>query len=178
MEPPVGATFTVAEEVRAEAERLAADPGFPAAYLARVRAAAARLAVTDGVQDDVRSAALLLEQQAVIDLEVPVASRTLPQRLVKQVVRKLVGWYVRFLGHQVGILGQATARFALLVAERLDRVEAAQTAATEAQAARLAALESRVAELETSSRPATPGGAGRGVSPEDGSQAPPSGLVS
>ncbi len=138
----------MAEEVKAEAERLAVEPGFPAAYLARVRAAAARMAVTEGVQDDVRSAALLLEQQAVIELEVPVASRTLPQRLVKQVVRKLVGWYVRFLGHQVGILGQATARFALVVAERLDRVEAAQTAATEAQAARIAALESRVAELE------------------------------
>jgi hypothetical protein len=153
VEPPAGAMFTVAEEVQAEAERLAADPGFPAAYLARVRTAAARLAVTEGVRDDVRSAALLLEQQAVIDVEVPVASRTLPQRLVKQVVRKLVGWYVRFLGHQVGILGQATARFALVVAERLDRIEAAQATADAAQAARVAALEARVAELEAS-RPA------------------------
>ena len=138
----------MAEEVRAEAERLTAEPGFPAAYLARIRTAAARFAVTQGVQDDVRSAALLLEQQAVIEVDVPVASRTLPQRLVKQAVRKLVGWYVRYLGHQVGILGQATARFAAVVAERLDRVEAAQTSATEAQAARIAALESRIAELE------------------------------
>lgn len=154
VEPPVGAIFTVAEEVRAETERLVAEPGFPADYLARVRAAAARFAVTEGVRDDVRSAALLLEQQAVIEVEVPVASRTLPQRLVKQVVRKLVGWYVRFLGHQVGILGQATARFALVVAERLDRVEAAQSAATETQAARIAALESRLAELEA--RTSTP----------------------
>lgn len=167
----------MAEEVQAEAERLTADPGFPAAYLARVRAAAARLGVTEGVQDDVRSAALLLEQQAVIDVEVPVASRTLPQRLVKQVVRKLVGWYVRFLGHQVGILGQATARFALVVSERLDRVEAAQTVVAKAQAARIAALEARVAELE-SSRPATQSVAQRDASPEGGSQAPPSGHVS
>ena len=138
----------MADEVRAEADRLAAEPGFPSAYLARVRTAAARLAVTEGVQDDVRSAALLLEQQAVIDLEAPVASRTLPQRLVKQMVRKLVGWYVRFLGHQVGILGQATARFALVVAERLDRVEAAQTAERAAMASEIAALQARVAELE------------------------------
>jgi hypothetical protein len=141
----------VAEEVRAEAERLAAEPGFPADYLARVRTAAARLAVTEGVKDDVRSAALLLEQQAVIDVEAPVASRTLPQRLVKQVVRKLVGWYVRFLGHQVGIFGQATARFALVVAERLDRMEAAQSAEREAMDAEIAALKARVAELETRS---------------------------
>ncbi len=141
----------MAEEVKAEAERLAVEPGFPAAYLTRVRAAAARMAVTEGVQDDVRIAALLLEQQAVIDVEVPVASRTLPQRLVKQVVRKLVGWYVRFLGHQVGILGQATARFALVVAERLDRIEAAQAAEREAMAADVAALKARVADLEARS---------------------------
>ena len=138
----------MAEEVRAEAERLAAEPGFPSGYLARVRSAADRLAVTEGVQEDVRSAALLLEQQAVIDVEAPVASRTLPQRLVKQVVRKLVGWYLRFLGHQVGILGQATARFALVVAERLDRLEASQTAERAAMAAEIAALQARVAELE------------------------------
>ncbi len=141
----------MAEEVRAEAGRLAAEPGFPSGYLARVRVAAARLAVTEGVQDDVRSAALLLEQQAVIDVEAPVASRTLPQRLVKQMVRKLVGWYVRFLGHQVGILGQAVARFALVVAERLDRVEAAQAADRAALAAEIAALQARVAELEARS---------------------------
>jgi hypothetical protein len=142
---------TVTDEVRAEAERLAAEPGFPAGYLARVRTAAAGLAVTQGDQDDVRSAALLLEQQAVVELDVPVASSSLPQRLIKLVVRKLVGFYVRFLGHQVGVLGQATARFALVVAERLDRIEAAQSAERAAMAAELAALQARVAELEARS---------------------------
>jgi cell division protein FtsB len=160
------APAALAAEVVAEAERLAAEPGFPTAYLARVRTAAARLAVTEGDRDDVRSAALLLEQQAVIDVEVPVASRTLPQRLVKQVVRKLVGWYVRFLGHQVGILGQATARFALVVAERLDRIEAAQAAERAAVANEIAALRARVAELEASRLP-THGVARRDASPED-----------
>ena len=151
MDASSAAPAGLAAEVAAEAERLAAEPGFPAAYLARARAAAVRFAVTEGVQDDVRSAALLLEQQAVIDVEAPVASRTMPQRLVKQVVRKSVGWYVRFLGHQVGILGQATARFALVTAERLDRIEAAQSAEREAMAAEIAALQARVAELEARS---------------------------
>ena len=151
METAAGASIAVAAEVRAEAERLAATPTFPAAYVSRVRAAAGRLAVTEGGRDDVRSAALLLEQQAVIDVEAPVASRTLPQRLVKQMVRKLVGWYVRFLGHQVGVLGQATGRFALVVAERIDRVEAAQSAERAAMTDRIAALEARVAELESRS---------------------------
>ena len=151
MEIPTGATIAVADEVRAEAERLAAEPSFPAAYLARVRTAAARLAVTEGDRDDVRSAALLLEQQAVIELDVPVAGRGLPQRLVKQVVRKLIGWYVRFLGHQVGVLGQAAARLGLTVAERLDRLEAEQKAEREALAAEIARLQARVAELEARS---------------------------
>lgn len=146
-----GASATLAAEVRAEADRLAAAADFPAAFVGRVRAATGRLAVTEGGRDDVRSAALLLEQQAVIDVEAPVASRTLPQRLVKQLVRKLVGWYVRFLGHQVGILGQATGRFALVVAERLDRLEADQSAERSAMSDRIATLEARVAELEARS---------------------------
>jgi len=151
VKPSFAAPVVLADEVLAEAERLAAEPSFPAGYLARVRTAAARLAVTEGGRGDVRSAALLLEQQAVIDIEVPVASRTLPQRLVKQVVRKLVGWYVRFLGHQVGVLGQATARLGLAVAERLDRLEAEQSAERAVIAAEIAALQARVAELESRS---------------------------
>jgi hypothetical protein len=151
VQPPSSPTVALADEVRGEAERLAAEPGFPTAYVARARTAAARMAVTEGVRDDVRSAALLLEQQAVIDVEAPVASRTLPQRLVKQAVRKFVGWYVRFLGHQVGILGQATARLGLVVAERLDRMEAEQAAERALMAAEIAALSARVAELEARS---------------------------
>ena len=151
METSSAAPTTLAGEVIGEAERLAAAPGFPAAYLAQVRTATARLGLTEGDRDDVRSAALLLEQQAVIDVEVPVSARTLPQRLVKQVVRKLIGWYVRFLGHQVGILGSATARLGLAVAERLDRIEAAQSAERAAMAAEIAALQARVAELEARS---------------------------
>jgi hypothetical protein len=141
----------LADEVQAEANRLAARSDFPAAYLAQVRVATARLGVVQSERDDVRAAALLLEQQAVIDLEPPVAGRALPQRLVKLLVLKLVGWYVRFVGHQVGILGQAAARLGLAVAERVDRMEAESGAERVAMAARIAALEARVAELEARS---------------------------
>ena len=141
----------LADELSAEAARLVAEPGFPAAYLARVRTAATRLAVTEGGRDDVRSAALVLEQQAVIDTAVPVASRTPPQRLLKLVIRKLIGWYVRFLGHQVSLMGQAAARFGLVVADRLDRFEAEQGAERAALVAEIDALKARVAELEARS---------------------------
>ena len=146
--PPSPLADTLAAELRAEGARLAAEAGFPAAYLARVRTAAARMSVTEGGRDDVRSAALLLEQQAVVDTEVPVASRTRPQRLLKLVIRKLIGWYVRFLGHQVSLMGQAAARFGLVVADRLDELEAEQSAERAALAAEVAALSARVAELE------------------------------
>jgi len=142
---------TLADEVSAEAARLAAEPAFPAAYLARVRTAATRLSVTEGGHGDVRSAALLLEQQAVIDAEVPVASRTRPQRLLKLVIRKLIGWYMRFLGHQVSLMGQAAARFGLVVADRLDRLEADQGAERAAMVAEIDALKARVADLEARS---------------------------
>ena len=151
METPAAAPPTLAGEAMAEAERLAAGPGFPTPYLSRVRLAAGRLAVTEGGRDDVRSAALLLEQQAVIDLDVPVAGRALPQRLVKQTVRKLVGWYVRFLGDQVGVLGQAAARLGMAVADRLDGMEATESAERAAMAAEISALKARVAELEAHS---------------------------
>lgn len=151
MEAPARSPVTLADEVLEEARRLAAEPGFPADDLARIRAAAARLAVTEVAPDDVRGSALLVEQLAVIDVEVPVTVGALPQRLVKQAVRKLISWYVRSLGHQVGVLGRVTARFGLAVAERLDGMEATQRADRKALAARLAALEARVDELEARS---------------------------
>jgi hypothetical protein len=46
------------------------------------------------------------------------------------------------------VLGQATARFGLTVAERLDRMEAEQSAERAAMAAEIAAHQARVAELE------------------------------
>jgi hypothetical protein len=151
VEAPARSPSRLADEVLDEARRLTAEPGFPAADLNRIRAAAARLGVTDVVRDDVRGAALLVEQLAVIDVEVPVTGRALHQRLVKQTVRKLIGWYVRSVGHQVGVLGRLTARFGLAVAERLDRLEATRRADHEALAARLAALEARVDQLEARS---------------------------
>ena len=67
---------------------------------------------------------------------------------LKLVIRKLIGWYVRFLGQQVSLLGQAAARLGLMVADRLDQFEAEQGAERAALAAQVAALEARVAELE------------------------------
>lgn len=111
-------------EIAAAADDRSRSPGFPSERLARIRTAAARLAPDQARAGDLRQAALLLERQAVLDLEVPTASTVPGAGLVKLVLKKLMIWYLRFLGHQITSLGQATARFGLAVAARVDRVEA------------------------------------------------------
>jgi hypothetical protein len=92
--------------------------------------------------------ALLLEYQAVVDVEAPVRAGPRSRRLVKTVVKKLVGWYVRFLADQVGVLGRTAARLGTAVAERLERLDAEQAALRAEVDAELARLRARVAELE------------------------------
>jgi cell division protein FtsB len=154
----------VAAEVAAKARALEAEPGFPRPFVERVRAATGWLGVADPAPDDVRHAALLLHRQAHVDLEPPMAARDPLRRAVKQLVRRLVGWYVRFLGAQLGALGQAAARLGLAVAERTERLQATQAAdRTELQAeleglrARVAKLEAALAADSTSGTPPAPG---------------------
>ncbi|MBW3555895.1 MAG: hypothetical protein KY454_03045 [Actinobacteria bacterium] len=127
-----------AEIVEAAAAR-SAECGFPSEQLARIRTAAARLSPDQSPAGDLRQAALLLERQAVLDLEVPTASVVPGVALIKLVLKKLMIWYLRFLGHQITSLGQATARFGLAVASRVDGVEA-----------EVAVLQERVSRLEAS----------------------------
>jgi hypothetical protein len=127
----------LAQEIAdAAAAREAAD-GFPRDRIGRIRAAAGRLAASEFRPDDLRHAALLLERQATIDLQVPTASRVPGVSLVKRVLKQLMIWYLRFLGHQISAFGQATARFGVTVANRVDALD------TE-----VADLRRRVEELE------------------------------
>ena len=131
----------LADEVAAAAAAREAEDGFPADRLARIRAAAARLAASEFRPDDLRHAALLLERQATVDLEVPTASRVPGVALVKAALKRAMIWYLRFLGHQITAFGHATARFGVTVANRVDAVEAD-----------VADLEARVARLEAERR--------------------------
>jgi hypothetical protein len=122
---PVLPRADLADEIVAAAQaRAVDDPSFPAAKVERIRAAAARLAAGEFRPDDLRHGALLLERQATIDLQVPTASRVPGVSLVKRVLKKLMIWYLRFLGHQISAFGQATARFGVTVANRVDTLDA------------------------------------------------------
>ena len=127
----------LAAEIAEAAAARAAEPDFPASSIGRIRAAAGRLAASEFRPDDLRHAALLLERQATIDLQVPTASRVPGVSLVKRSLKKLMIWYLRYLGHQISSFGQATARFGVTVANRVDELEA-----------EVADLRERVARLE------------------------------
>lgn len=139
------ATAAVVAEVTSAARALESAPGFPRSFVERVRAATGWLGAER--VDDLRHAILLLQRQAASDLEPPMAARGWPRRVLKIGVRRLVGWYLRFLGQRIGALGQATARLGLAVAERVERLGAEQAAAR----AELDALRARMARLEETS---------------------------
>jgi hypothetical protein len=113
----------LAEEIAAAAAARAAEASFPTTKVQRIKAAASRLAASEFRPDDLRHAALLLERQATIDLQVPTASRVPGVSVVKRVLKKMMIWYLRFLGHQISAFGQATARFGVTVANRVDSLE-------------------------------------------------------
>lgn len=127
----------LAAEIADAATARSAEPDFPVSTIARIRTAAGRLAASEFRPDDLRHAALLLERQATIDLQVPTASRVPGVSLVKRTIKKLMIWYLRYLGHQISSFGQATARFGVTVANRVDELEA-----------EVADLRERVARLE------------------------------
>ncbi len=127
----------LAEEIAEAAAARAAEPDFPASTIGRIRAAAGRRAASEFRPDDLRHAALLLERQATIDLQVPTASRVPGVSLLKRSLKKLMIWYLRYLGHQISSFGQATARFGVTVANRVDGLEG-----------EVADLRERVARLE------------------------------
>lgn len=120
-----------------------------AGYVAQVRDAVRRLgrrpagdaALADALED--------LGVVAAIDADIPVRSPRPLLRRVKQVVKALVGWYLRYLAAQTTALGQATVRLGSALAERIDGLDAAD----ESLRVDVARLGRRVDELEERSGP-------------------------
>lgn len=117
-------------------------------YLEHVRSAAARLAVTDREPSDIRAALLDVEDTATIDIDIPTASRQPAARFVKAAVKRLIGWYLRYVGQQITAFGQAVTRLGTTVADRTEAIEA-RTAELETQ---VADLSGRIDRLERGGR--------------------------
>jgi hypothetical protein len=77
-----------------------------------------------------RRSMAVVESSAVIDPQVPVASRRPGGSFAKRVVRAAVAWYVRFFVSQLSRFAQAVARALNLVSEDLDRLRGDVSALT------------------------------------------------
>jgi hypothetical protein len=123
-------------------------------YLARVRRAAARLGVRPTSSATSGDLDILLEDladQTQIDAEVPTASRQREVRLLKVAVKRLTGWYLRYLAQQVTALGESVSRLGRELAARSDALEVqaqATDATVTALTAELEGLRRRVEQLE------------------------------
>jgi hypothetical protein len=118
-------------------------------YLDRVRAAAQRLAVRDLDRSDAGAAVEAVRELAVIDLDVPTASRVPAARTVKKVIKRAVAWYLDYFGRQVSAFGQSVANLGFDLLDRTERVEAANAALR----SDIDRLIQRVERLEAGSRP-------------------------
>jgi hypothetical protein len=122
------------------------------AYIDQIRRATGRLAVQDAASDDARVALLAVVDHTHIDVDVPTGSRRRGARLVKLSVKRLTGWYLRYLGQQVTLLGQAIVRFGTALTERTERLEEV----TQSLRDDVGSLTSRVERLERLDRKSTP----------------------
>lgn len=127
-----------------EVQALAAQPSFPAAYVARVRAAVRRLDPFPPMPMDIPQALALVSQEARIDVDVPLRTRRRGAKLAKMAVKRVTGFYLDYVARQVGDLGQALVHLGSALADRVDGMEA-EIGSTQAEVAdlrrRLAALE-------------------------------------
>jgi glycosyltransferase involved in cell wall biosynthesis len=130
-----------------------------ARYVAQIRAAVARIGRRSGSDDAGVPAALAdLADSATIDVEVPMGSNRRAGRAVKQVIKKLTRWYLRYVAQQTTVLGQASVRLGAALAEQADRLEDTTSGLATEMARlgeRLERLERRLGETDDPSAAAT-----------------------
>lgn len=144
-------------EVRAAVEAMAARPDHPAAQMELIADAAHRRSVSV-LRGDVRGALRQLEACVDIDVDVPTASQRRSVATVKGTVKRLVGWYLHFVGEQVSAFGYATVALGRTMAERVEHIEVG----AEAVRSEVGELRDRVERLEARSGPAAPNGQRQG----------------
>lgn len=133
------------EEIVEAARALEREPGFPHAYVDRVRSAMRRSSATEWGRLSPREAALLVVRQAVLDMDAPTASSRPGVALAKRVVKRLTAWQFRYLEEQLNAFGQAVAGLGEALAGGIERLEVQLSEATQ----KLQELESRIDRLES-----------------------------
>jgi hypothetical protein len=114
------------------------------AYVEKVRLATRRLSAAEpGAPDEVRLA-IDAVRTTRFDAEVPTASTRRELELVKVGVKRLSGWYVRYLTAQLDLFGASLVRLGEALAARSDALQAGH----DDLSVRVGALEERLRRLE------------------------------
>ena len=138
----------LAERVAAAEARLSAmAPG----YVNRVRQAAGRLEPRDALGTDARATLVTVDELSVLDLDAPTTSQTRTAQLIKTAVKRLVSWYLAYIGQQLSGFGRVIGHLAAILLDRTERLEHG-----------VADLEARVARLSERVDRLEQGGTGQG----------------
>jgi len=83
----------------------------------------ARFAPVDALEADFDQVLTRAEQATFIDVLAPTESSRPVVPIFKKVVRKLIGWYLRYVANQTSTFAHAIARAVRLLGERVDALE-------------------------------------------------------
>lgn len=85
----------------------------------------ARFAPVDALEADYEQVLTRAEQSTFIDVLAPTESSRPVVPIFKKVVRKLIGWYLRYVANQTSTFAHAITRAVRLLGERVDALEGA-----------------------------------------------------
>jgi hypothetical protein len=113
----------VVAEIYDDVERRRDAGAIPPGLVEELDAAFARLAPPGAVGGDLGLQLARAERASFIDVDVPVASAIPGASVLKQAIRKLMRWYLRYVAEQVTALGGLTVRALRAFDARLAAVE-------------------------------------------------------
>jgi hypothetical protein len=118
-------------------------------YIEKVRQATGRLGARELAPEDIRQALQAARGVAQFDVEAPITSPRREVQLVKNGVKRLSAWYMRYLSGQLNAFGASVVSLGEALANRTERLEAS----SDEMAARLGAVEARLGRLEAGAAP-------------------------
>jgi hypothetical protein len=113
------------DEINEEVRRRRESGEIPADLERELDLVFARFAPVDALEDDFEQVLTRAEQATFIDTVAPVESSRPVVPYFKKVVRKVVGWYLRYIAHQTTAFAHAITRAVRLLGERVDLLEEA-----------------------------------------------------
>ncbi|MDQ1444582.1 MAG: hypothetical protein QOI20_1046 [Acidimicrobiaceae bacterium] len=122
-------------EIDAEVQRKRESGDIPADLERELDLVFARFAPVDALEADFEQVLTRAEQATFIDVIAPVESSRPVVPIFKKVVRKVVGWYLRYVAQQTSAFAHAITRAVRLLGERVDVLEQASPVAAQRAAA-------------------------------------------